>query len=102
MWGRHQSQGKEQGPRMMGTHIKDILSSLVTAGTISQAQSDLISTALPQPPQNSLNQLVTNGTVTQDQLNAILQALHGGQFFSIIVYGVSVTINHSWLESITG
>ncbi|MBC9785375.1 hypothetical protein H1S01_12740 [Heliobacterium chlorum] len=79
MWGRHQSQGKEQGPRMMGTHIKDILSSLVTAGTITQAQADLITAALPQPPQNSLNQLVTNGTVTQDQLNAILQALHGNK-----------------------
>ena len=63
---------------------KTALDSLVTKGTITQAQSDAISKALPAKGtapggkagfKNPLESLVSAGTITSDQLKAIETAL---------------------------
>jgi polyhydroxyalkanoate synthesis regulator phasin len=69
-----------------GKTLKDILDSLVAAGTITQAQADAITSSMPSKltandsnrtnkPENRLDKLVSAGTITQAQEDAINSAL---------------------------
>jgi polyhydroxyalkanoate synthesis regulator phasin len=71
--------------------MSDVLGSLVTAGTITQAQADAVTKAMPanMPPKGGkrgpggehkdfMSSLVTAGTITQTQADAIQEAMKPG------------------------
>ncbi|ADK14654.1 hypothetical protein [Clostridium ljungdahlii] len=89
--------GARPSSSQMEQRVQDSVKSLVTAGTITQAQADKITTAYTTHPNgnknktqnnqqggtqnkqrfNPLSKLVSDGTITQAQADAVTQKLRG-------------------------
>ncbi len=66
------------GQEQQGAKFEELLSQLVTDGTLTQAEADAVLAALTEGqgarPDEIISQLVSDGVITQEQADAITQA----------------------------